>query len=137
MKVAEHAASVELAVPFHDCDPLFVVWHGHYFKYLELGRTALMQKFGLDVPQVRSAGYRMYITDVRCHYSHPLSYGDVARVTAWFTDSTPMLRVAYEVTNVTAGRRAARASTRIATTDADGRLLTATPAAIHDLLPAL
>ena len=25
-------------MPFHDVDALHVVWHGHYYKYLELAR---------------------------------------------------------------------------------------------------
>ncbi len=44
--------TVEHTVPFHDVDPLFVVWHGHYFKYFEYGREALMRAHGLDVPRV-------------------------------------------------------------------------------------
>jgi len=45
-------ATVELTVPFHDVDVLHVVWHGHYYKYLEVARTALMKSAGLDVPLV-------------------------------------------------------------------------------------
>ena len=30
------------------CDPLGVVWHGHYFKYLELARIAMLTPLGLD-----------------------------------------------------------------------------------------
>src|SRR5262245_13659309 len=30
---AAQPLQVELKVPFHDCDPLFVVWHGRYFQY--------------------------------------------------------------------------------------------------------
>ena len=35
--------SVELEVPLHDVDVLGIVWHGHYYKYLEAARTALLQ----------------------------------------------------------------------------------------------
>ena len=34
--------SVELEVPFHDIDGMGIVWHGHYFKYLEIARTKLV-----------------------------------------------------------------------------------------------
>lgn len=131
----EHAVSYELEVPFHDCDPLFVVWHGHYFKYLELARTKLLQSVTLDVPDVRSLGYRMYVTDVRCRYVWPLRYGQTARVDAWFTDLTPLLRVAYEVTNVTEGRRAARAYTTIVVTDPQGHVVTEPPESFKARLP--
>jgi acyl-CoA thioester hydrolase len=125
------AASVELKVPFHDCDPLFVVWHGRYFEYLEVARSALFARHEVDVEHVRALHYRMYVTDAHCRYMHPLSYNDNVRVTARFTAVTPLLRVAYEIVNLTANRRSARAVTVLATTDAAGKLLYETP---HDLL---
>jgi len=44
VKRPDHAVSVELEIPFHDCDPLFVVWHGRYLEYMEVGRQALLLK---------------------------------------------------------------------------------------------
>ena len=85
------AVTIEQEVPFYECDPLFVVWHGRYFQYLERARQALLRKFHLDVPDVRHMGYRMYITDARCRYMFPLSYGDRVAVTAWFTEFEPLL----------------------------------------------
>jgi acyl-CoA thioester hydrolase len=128
---SRRAAQVEIKVPFHDCDPLFVVWHGHYLKYLEVARSALFAAHEVDVEHVRALNYRMYVTDAHCRYMHPLRYNDVARVTARFSAVTPLLRIAYELVNVTENRRSARAVTVLATTDAAGKLLTETP---HDLL---
>ncbi|MCB9726979.1 MAG: acyl-CoA thioesterase [Deltaproteobacteria bacterium] len=135
MKLPAHAVSVDIDVPFHDCDPLFVVWHGRYFEYLEAGRTALMRSCDLDVPVIRQMGYRMFIADVRCRYTYPLSYGDTARVTAWVLERTPLIRVAYVVQNLTQGRRSARATTVLATTDGQGRLIPETPREIVERMP--
>jgi acyl-CoA thioester hydrolase len=134
MSDALEAVSVELSVPFHDCDPLFVVWHGRYFQYLEIARSALFAKYALDVDHVRAMNYRMYVTDARCRYLYPLTYNDRMRVTARFTATSPLLRVAYEVFNLNAGRKSARAVTVMATTDVHGKLLTETP---HDVLARL
>ena len=135
MKRDAHAVSIEATVPFHMCDPLFVVWHGRYFEYLGMARAALMKSRKLDVPEIRDLGYRMYMTDVRCRYMYPLGYGEDLRVTAWFTAATPLIRVAYTITNLTQGRKSARAYTEIATTDARGQLLTSTPSVILERLP--
>ena len=129
-------AQVEIGIEFYDCDPLFVVWHGRYFKYLEQARQELMRSVDLDIPEIRALGYRMYVTDARCRYMYPLSYGDKARSTARFTDVSPLIRVAYDVYNVSAERRAARAYTILATTDSNGALLTETPDAILSRLTA-
>jgi len=132
----DHAVSVETTVPFHHCDPLFVVWHGRYFEYCEMARAELMKSLGLDVHDVRNLGFRMYVTDVRCRYTYPLSYGDEVRITARLTAITPLIRVVYTVTNLTEGRKSARAYTEIATTNAQGELLLQTPAVILERLPA-
>jgi acyl-CoA thioester hydrolase len=123
--------SVTLKVPFHDCDPLFVVWHGRYFQYLEVARSALFARHQVDVEDVRALGYRMYVTDVHCRYLHPLSYNHELCVTAHFTALTPLIRIAYDVRNLTVNRKSARAVTVLATTDAQGKLLPETP---HDLV---
>jgi acyl-CoA thioester hydrolase len=125
--------SVELKVPFHDCDPLFVVWHGRYFEYLEVARSALLASRELDVEHVRAMGYKMFITEARCRYLSPLTYNDTMRITARFTATAPLIRVSYEVLNLTRHRKSARAVTALATTDFADNLLE-TP---HDVLARL
>lgn len=137
MNPAHEPARIRVKVPFHDCDPLFVVWHGWYFKYLEQARSALLAHYALDVEDVRALGYRMYVTDARCRYMSPLSYNDEVEITARFSAVTPLLRVSYEVRNLTHGRRSARALTVLATTDAAGKLLTETPDDMLARLPSI
>ena len=132
-----HAVTVELPVAFHECDPLGVVWHGRYFEYMERARQALMASVGLDVPQIRALGFRMYVTETRCRFMAPLAYGDTARVTAWFGAVTPLIRVGYDLGKAGDGRWRARAATVLATTDESGALLPQTPDAILSRLPEL
>ncbi|HYC57321.1 MAG TPA: thioesterase family protein [Candidatus Binatia bacterium] len=119
--------TVDLEVPFHDVDSLGIVWHGHYYKYLEVARTRLLRSCGLDKGDVIGPRYRFLVVESRCRYAWPLQYGDHVRVAAWFGDLRHRIRIAYEVTNLTAGRRSARAHTVLATTDLEGRLLLETP----------
>jgi acyl-CoA thioester hydrolase len=131
-----HAVSVSLEIPFHDCDPLFVAWHGRYFEYMEAGRQRLLAACSLDVPDLVNMGLRLFVTDARCRYMHPLTYGDRVTVTAWFADVlAPLIKVVYDVFNDTRGRRSARAHTLLAVTDAEGSLLTELPAEVRARLP--
>jgi len=123
-------ASVELEVPFHDVDALRIVWHGHYYKYLELARTRLVRQCGLEVGDLIGPRYRFLMIESGCRYAAPLRYGDRVRVDAWFQDVAHRLNIGYEVINLTRGERAARAHTVLATTDVEGRLLLRTPDAI-------
>ncbi|MBN2124345.1 MAG: acyl-CoA thioesterase [Deltaproteobacteria bacterium] len=48
-KDAKKSCEVLLTVPFHDVDPMQMVWHGHYLKYFEIARSALFAQSGLDL----------------------------------------------------------------------------------------
>ena len=128
--------SVELEIPFHDVDALRVVWHGHYYKYLEVARTRLLRECKLDAPDLMEMRHGLVVIESGCRYVSPLRYGDRVRVTAWLRDVTHRIYIAYEITNLTRQARAARSHTVLVTTDRDGRMLHRTPdALLRRLLP--
>jgi len=131
------AVSIDLEVPFCDVDALQIVWHGHYFRYLDLACTVLMRARGLDVPQLTSLGCRMVVVESQCRHIFPLYYGDVFRVSAWVVESLNRIKIAYLIRNLTRGRRSARAHTVLVTTSPDGNLLWETPSEIRQRLRAV
>ncbi len=134
-KRPDHAIDHVTEVPLHLCDPLGVVWHGRYFEWLEVAREKLFAKHDLEVHQIRALGHRMYITEATCRYMRPLVYGDRVRITAWFPEVEPLIRVAYDIYHDESGRWSGRARTLLATTDVEGRLLARTPDALLERLP--
>jgi acyl-CoA thioester hydrolase len=130
------AVSVELEVPFHDIDLLEVVWHGHYPKYFEAARTALLRSRRLDAPDMRDLGYRFYVTESHTRHLAPMCYGDRVRVAAWFREIENRLDIVYEIMNLTRACRCAQASTMLVTTTQEGILCLATPAPILERLCA-
>ena len=40
---------VRLRVPFHDLDPMNMVWHGNYLKYFDVARLGLFDACGIDL----------------------------------------------------------------------------------------
>lgn len=131
-KVPANAARVEGEVPFHDVDPLHIVWHGHYFKYFELARTALFRRHRIDGPDLLKLDCLFVIAHSECRHVSALRYGDRYRASAWFLDVEQRVHVAYEVWNLTANKRAARARTVLVTTTGSGELLLSTPASIRE-----
>ena len=67
----ELSHEIEVRPAFFDLDPMAVVWHGHYVKYFELARTALMQRFDYDYEQMRESGYFWPVVDLRLKYMRP------------------------------------------------------------------
>ena len=126
------AVAIEGLVPFHDVDPLHIVWHGHYYKYLEVARTELFRRHAIDGRDVLDLGYRFVVSQTECKHVGSLTYGDRYRVKAWFIDTEQRINVGYEVWDLTNDRRAARGRTELVTTDMEGTLLFETPAVIRD-----
>lgn len=136
MRPAPHAVTIEGRVPFHDVDPLHIVWHGHYYKYLEVARTDLFKRAKVDGPDLLELGYRFVVSHGECRYVSALRYDDRYRVTCWFLDYEQRVHVGYEVWNLTEDRRAARARTELVTLDEGGVLRLETPHAIQDRIRA-
>lgn len=129
---AELSAEVRLHIPFHDCDPMQIVWHGNYLKYFELARTELFQRLDLDVPQIRALGVTMFVSETHCRYLFPLRYNDEVEVRARITRIDAIVRVSYAVMNLTHQRKSARAYTELAFCNPDGDLLHTLPEVIRE-----
>lgn len=102
---------IELSPAFHDLDPLDIVWHGNYVKYLELARDALMAKFDYDYPQMRASGYAWPIVDLRLKYIGAVHYGRRMRIRARITEWENRLKIDYLIACAQTGARLSKAST--------------------------
>lgn len=101
---------IELSPAFHDLDPMDIVWHGNYVKYLEIARNALMAKFDYDYLQMRASGYAWPIVDMRLKYVGPVRYGQRIRIKASIVEWENRLRIDYLVTCAETGVRLHKAS---------------------------
>ena len=81
-----------------------IVWHGNYVKYLELARSALLQKFDYDYPQMRASGYAWPIVDMRLKYVGTVEYGQAVRIRAEIVEWENRLKIEYQVRNAATGR---------------------------------
>lgn len=105
------SATVNVEVPFHDVDAMNVVWHGHYVKYFELARCALLRRFDYDYPQMLASGYLWPIVDCRLKYVRPVVYGQQLRVVATLLEYENRIKIGYEICDATTGERLTKGST--------------------------
>jgi acyl-CoA thioester hydrolase len=105
------SAEVVIEVPFHDVDAMGVVWHGHYLKYFEIARTAMLRKIGLDVPQLRDSGFGWFVAECHIKYIAPLAYGSRICVKATLLEYEFRVKVGYLITDQETGRRLNKAWT--------------------------
>jgi acyl-CoA thioester hydrolase len=94
-----HQASIDLEIPFHDVDMMEVVWHGHYAKYFEIARCALLEKINYNYPQMRDSGYAWPIIDLRIRYAKPAVFGQIITVNASIVEWENRLKINYLITD--------------------------------------
>ena len=80
-------ATYEKTVPFHDLDPVGILWHGNYVAYMEEAREFFLQKYGLGYLQMLHQGYIEPVTHVDIDYKGSFQYGDTAVIEVRYVPS--------------------------------------------------
>jgi len=103
------SASIEVTVAFHDIDIIGVMWHGHYLKYLENARWALMDSIGFGFDAMLASGYAWPIVELHVKYVQAARLGDKLSVRASLVEWQNRIAMNYLVTRSDSQERLARA----------------------------
>ncbi|AXK55240.1 acyl-CoA thioesterase [Pseudomonas protegens] len=103
-------ADTQVQVPFFDVDTMHVVWHGHYVKYLEVARCALLDKLGHNYNQMLESGYAWPVIDLQLRYVRGAVFGQTLNVRASLVEWENRLKINYLITDLASGERLTRAS---------------------------
>lgn len=129
------SAEVEAQVQFYDLDPMGIVWHGNYARFLELARCALLDKIDYNYAQMKASGYAWPVIDMHIRYLQPMEFGDRIKVRAELAEWENRFKLAYLITNVATGLRLTKASTvQVAVDMATRQMCLASPAVLFDKL---
>jgi len=101
----KRSAEVVIQVPFHDVDLVGIVWHGHYAKYFEVARCALLETFDYNYDRMMASGYGWPVIDLRFRYVKPAQFGQKIRVRATLLEWENRLRIEYLVSDDASGER--------------------------------
>lgn len=74
--MAKLSLTIERIVPFHDLDPMGVVWHGNYVAIMEEVREAFLEKYELGYLKMLDEGYVEPVTNININYKNSFVYGD-------------------------------------------------------------
>ncbi len=126
-------AEVEMLVPFFDVDSMDVVWHGHYVKYFEVARCALLERIGHNYQQMRDAGYAWPIIDVQLRYMRGARFNQRIVVRADLVEWENRLKINYLIRDAETGERMTRGSTvQVAVEITSREMLLASPRVFVD-----
>jgi acyl-CoA thioester hydrolase len=128
-------AETETQVQFFDLDPMEIVWHGHYVKYLEIVRGVLLDSIDYNYAAMKASGYVWPVIDMHLRYIAPAAYGQRLRLRAEIVEWENRLKIAYLISNAVTGRRLSRATTtQVAVDVATQEMCFVSPAVLFEKL---
>ncbi len=96
---------IEVVPSFYDVDPMWVVWHGHYVRYLELARSALMTRLGYDYEEMAASGYAWPIVDLRLKYVKSARLKVPLKVRVEVIEYENRLKMEYVISDAATGEK--------------------------------
>ena len=128
-------AETEIEVQFYDLDPMHIVWHGNYVKYLEVARCELLNKIGYNYLEMQASGFAWPIIDMQLRYVAAAKFSQRLIVRADIVEWEHKLKINYVISDAATGKRLTRASTtQVAVNIASGEMCFVSPQALLDKL---
>lgn len=129
------SCEIELEPGFYDLDPMEIVWHGNYLKYMEQARCALLARFNYGYPQMRDSGYAWPVVDLRVKYVRSVRFGQRVKVRVKIVEWESRLCMDYLITDAQTGERITKAhSTQVAVDIHTGELCFVCPPVLWERL---
>lgn len=127
------SSTAEIEIPFHDIDIMGIAWHGHYAKYLEIARCAMLETIDYNVPAMRDSGYAWPVVEMNIRYAQPLKFQQKIAVEASLVEIENRMKISYRIFDGDSGQRLTKAYTvQVALCLKTNEMLFASPRALLD-----
>jgi acyl-CoA thioester hydrolase len=122
---------------FFDLDPLDIVWHGNYARFLEQARCEMLDRLDYNYTQMRESGFAFPIVELRVKYVAPIRFRQDFVVTTTLVEYENRLRFDYIIRDLASGTVLTRARTiQVAVRIDTGELCLECPPALIDKVRA-
>jgi acyl-CoA thioester hydrolase len=129
------SVEVEVQVQFFDLDPMDIVWHGNYAKYLEVARCALLDSIDYNYEQMKASGHAWPIIEMNLRYAAPARFAQRLKLRAEIAEYENRLRIDYLISDAQTGQRLTRAYTiQVAVDMANGEMCFVSPPVLLEKL---
>ena len=96
---------------FFDLDPMNIVWHGNYARFLEQARCEMLDRLDYNYTQMRESGFAFPIVEMRVKYVAPIRFRQDFVVTTTLVEYENRLRFDYIIRDLASGTVLTRART--------------------------
>lgn len=128
-------SEVTVIVPFHDVDLMGVAWHGHYAKYFEIARCALLDQISYNYKEMQESGFAWPIIEMKLRYAKPARFGQKIAVRARLAEYELRLKIDYVIRDVESEERLTKGHTIQVAVDArTEELMMASPPILYEKL---
>ncbi len=93
----------EIEIEFYDLDPMNVVWHGNYIKYLEKARCDLLEKIGYSYEDMRQEKIAYPIATMELKFIKSAQFKQKLIVETTLESLEPALIIKYVIKDKTTG----------------------------------
>ena len=122
------SASVTLQIPFHDVDMMCVAWHGHYVKYFEAARCALLDQIQYNYQEMKDSGYAWPVVDLKVKYLRPAQFGQTIKVICQLKEYENRLVLSYLIIDPQTHQKLTKGeTTQVAVAMASGEMQLVSP----------
>lgn len=104
-------AETFITVQFYDLDPMNVVWHGNYIKYLETARCDLLSKLGYDYDNMREDGIAYPVATMDLKFMKPCTFNQKLRIVSYVEEIEPCLIIKYTIFDAVSKEKLFKAKT--------------------------
>ncbi len=124
-------------VPFYDVDSMGIVWHGHYIKYFEDARCALLDAIDYNYEAMSASGYGFPVVDLRLKYVKPARFNRWLKVVATVEEWEVRLKIRYRIIDLDSGETLTKGySVQVAVDLQNGEMCFATPPVLGEKVAA-
>ncbi len=102
---------VPVQVQFYDVDSMQIVWHGHYARYLEEARCALLEKLDYSYTRMAELGHIWPITEMRTKYIKSARFRQHIEIEATLVEYENRIRIDYRIFDKDTGALLTKAQT--------------------------
>ncbi len=97
MSMKNISTEMYIKVPFYDLDPMNVVWHGNYIKYLEESRCDMLSKIGYTYTDMMNEGIAYPIATMDLKFVKSAKFLQELKVVTTLVEYEPALIIKYSI----------------------------------------
>ena len=109
----------QVKVSFEDLDPMNVVWHGNYIRYMEQARCDMFAKLKYTYIDMKEDGCAYPVAKMNIKYIQPARFQDVLVIKSEIISLEPAMEIRYKIYNKENNEKIFEASTMQIAIDMD------------------